>query len=190
MAATTITRATITDDSGSGTDGTILNSAWFGTAIYDNIDALFTDNVTIEEQVTGTLTLQVSNTANTSTDHVRLHLKTQSTSAGDPYILFEPSGGSVWSLGLDNSGSAAFKLCQNGDLTTSDKLTVSLTGNIVPGSAALGTTATDGFIYLQSCAGTPTGTPTSYTGRVACVYDTSNEKLYVYNGAWKSVTLA
>ncbi len=41
MAATTITRATITDDSGSGTDGTIINSSWVGTAIYDKVDALF-----------------------------------------------------------------------------------------------------------------------------------------------------
>lgn len=65
-----------------------------------------------------------------------------------------------------------------------------LNGSLVIGTAALATTATDGFVYLPSCAGAPTGVPTSRTGTVATVYDTSNNKLYVYNGAWKSVTLA
>lgn len=63
-------------------------------------------------------------------------------------------------------------------------------GNIVPGTAALATNATDGFVYIQSCAGVPTGVPAAYTGRVATFYDTTNNKFYVYNGAWKSATLA
>lgn len=62
-------------------------------------------------------------------------------------------------------------------------------GNFVIGTAALATTDTDGFLYIESCAGTPTGVPTTFTGRVATVYDTTNNKLYIYNGAWKSVTL-
>lgn len=48
---------------------------------------------------------------------------------------------------------------------------------------------TDGFLYLPTCAGAPSGTPTAYTGRVALVYDTTNNKLMAYNGAWKGVTL-
>jgi hypothetical protein len=32
--------------------------------------------------------------------------------------------------------------------------------------------------------------PTAETGSAAVVYDTTNYKLYVYNGAWKGVTLA
>ena len=31
---------------------------------------------------------------------------------------------------------------------------------------------------------------TAYTGTVAMQYDTTNNKLYIYNGGWKSVTLA
>lgn len=68
-------------------------------------------------------------------------------------------------------------------------LTVDQKGNIVPGSGALATTATDGFTYVETCAGTPTGVPTTFTGRAAMVYDSSNNKLYVYNGAWKGVVL-
>jgi hypothetical protein len=63
--------------------------------------------------------------------------------------------------------------------------------NTVLGSlAALATNATNGFVYIPTQAGAPTGTPTSFAGKVAMTYDTTNNKLYIYNGAWKSVTLA
>lgn len=63
--------------------------------------------------------------------------------------------------------------------------------NVICGKqAALATNATDGFLYIPSCAGAPTGVPTSYTGKVAMVYDTANEALYVYNGGWVSTTLS
>ena len=71
------------------------------------------------------------------------------------------------------------------------KAQVSSLGSLVVGTgAALATNATDGFLYIPTSAGAPTGTPTTYTGRVAIEYDTTNNKLYVFNGAWKSVTLA
>jgi hypothetical protein len=39
-------------------------------------------------------------------------------------------------------------------------------------------------------AGTPSGTPSaSYTGRVPMVYDTAANKLWIYNGSWRSATL-
>lgn len=58
-------------------------------------------------------------------------------------------------------------------------------GSTVIGTAALATNATDGFLYVPSCAGTPTGVPTTQTGTVPLVYDTTNEILYAYvNGAW------
>lgn len=62
-------------------------------------------------------------------------------------------------------------------------------GNIVIGNAALATSATDGFLYLPSSAGVPTGTPTSYTGRVPVEVDTTNSRLYGYIGsAWVNLT--
>ena len=71
-----------------------------------------------------------------------------------------------------------------------EKFKVTSTGSIVCGAqSALGTTATDGFVYIPTVSGLPTGVPTSYTGKVAMQYDTSTNKLYVYNGGWKSVTL-
>ena len=61
--------------------------------------------------------------------------------------------------------------------------------NVVVGSAALATTVTDGFFYIPTCAGAPTGVPTTKTGRIPMVYDSTNNKFYMYNGGWKSVTL-
>lgn len=63
-------------------------------------------------------------------------------------------------------------------------------GDVVLGNTALSTGATSGFTWMPSMSGTPSGTPTSYTGSVAMVYDTSANKLWVYNGSWRSVTLA
>jgi hypothetical protein len=65
------------------------------------------------------------------------------------------------------------------------------TSSVILSNAALPTSATDGFTYIPTCAGTPTGTPTTQTGTVPMVFDTTNTKLYCYTGgAWKSVTLA
>jgi len=59
-------------------------------------------------------------------------------------------------------------------------------GNVVIGPAAVATNATDGFLYVPSGAGTPTGAPTSYTGRVPIYVDSTNHKLYFYSGgAWR-----
>jgi hypothetical protein len=55
---------------------------------------------------------------------------------------------------------------------------------------ALATNATRGFLYLPTCAGAPTGTPDTQTGTAAHVFDTTNNKLWVYNGSWKGVVVA
>jgi hypothetical protein len=65
-------------------------------------------------------------------------------------------------------------------------LTMDNVGNIIQGSGAIATNATDGFLYVPGCAGTPTGTPTAYTGRVPIVVNTTNNKLYFYSGGqWR-----
>jgi hypothetical protein len=85
--------------------------------------------------------------------------------------------------GAGTSDSIVFK---TGSQST--RLTLTSAGSIVLGSGAIATTATDGFLYIPTCAGPPTGVPTAQTGRVAIVYDTTDHKLYIYDGAWKGGT--
>lgn len=76
----------------------------------------------------------------------------------------------------------------NGSVTT--KFLIDSKGNLVCNTGAISASATDGFLYLETCAGSPSGTPTSYTGRAPLIYDTTNNKLWAYNGAWKGVVLS
>jgi len=62
--------------------------------------------------------------------------------------------------------------------------------NVSIGTAAIATTATDGFLYIPTCAGAPTGTPTSKTGLAPMVYDSTNNKFWMYDGGWIGAALA
>jgi hypothetical protein len=49
------------------------------------------------------------------------------------------------------------------------------------------TTATKGFLFIPTCAGTPTGVPANtYTNCLALTYDRTAHKLYVYDSGWKA----
>lgn len=65
------------------------------------------------------------------------------------------------------------------------RMLLALNGDVVFGNAALATNATAGFVFVPAMAGPPSGTPGSYAGRVALGYDATNNKIIVYNGAWK-----
>lgn len=69
-----------------------------------------------------------------------------------------------------------------------ERMRITSAGNLQLGTASLATTATDGFPYIPTCAGTPTGTPTAITGYAPMVVDSTNNKLYVYvGGAWQAM---
>jgi hypothetical protein len=94
-----------------------------------------------------------------------------------------------WSAGNYGCG-IEFYTVQNGTTTQHRNLNITEDGSVILNHAALATNAQGGFLYLASCAGAATGTPNTNTGRVPMVYDTTNNKLGVYNGSWKWVTLA
>lgn len=76
-----------------------------------------------------------------------------------------------------------------GTFAVTGKFTVDSLKNVTAGAGALGLADTDGFFYIPTTAGAPTGVPTTKTGFVPMVYDTTNEEFYIYNGAWVSVLL-
>lgn len=85
----------------------------------------------------------------------------------------------------NSEASDLILLTQNSGAAMTQKMRWSKAGNIVAGAeSALATNATDGFLYIPTCAGTPTGVPTAYTGKVAMVFDTTNNKFYIYDGGW------
>lgn len=58
--------------------------------------------------------------------------------------------------------------------------------NTALGAGVLATNATDGFAYIPTCAGVPTGTPTAIAGFLPMVIDSSANKAYIYSGgAWR-----
>lgn len=83
---------------------------------------------------------------------------------------------------LAASGTQGMSLETNGNT----RIEISSTGTVAVGPSSVATNATDGFLYVPTCAGTPTGTPTTYGSRAAIVIDRTNNKLYFYSGgAWR-----
>lgn len=78
----------------------------------------------------------------------------------------------------------------SGTNTFSNNQTVSTGQNIYMGTANITTSAVRGYLYLSTTDGVPTGTPASHTGGVPVTYDGKENKLCVYNGAWKCVILS
>jgi len=109
-------------------------------------------------------------------------LTAQSNANGVDFILAgsQPTGSG-------NGGSLLFQIAPGGGtsgsaaraLVTTLKLTS--TKSIIAGGV-LGTTATDGFLYISSAPGVPTGTPTTQSGTAPIVIDTANNRLYFYSG--------
>jgi len=87
----------------------------------------------------------------------------------------------------DMPGRLVFSTTADGASSPTERMRITSAGNIVAGgSAALATSATNGFLYVPTCAGTPVGTPTAITGMAPVVVDTTNNKLYFYSGGvWR-----
>lgn len=98
------------------------------------------------------------------------------------------SGDIIYQTGAKGAASTT-QNAANTALTLKGGTAVGLSGSVVVGSAAIATTATDGFLYIPSCAGTPTGVPTTFTGRVPMVWDSTNKKFYIYQGGWLGGTV-
>ena len=59
---------------------------------------------------------------------------------------------------------------------------------------AIADNATDGFLYIpETDSGTPTGTPTAFTGKAAMCFDPANKTLFIFNtdaSVWEGVVVS
>jgi hypothetical protein len=84
------------------------------------------------------------------------------------------------------SFAGTFEVQRGNGSTWLSELFVDNAGNVCAGGGNIGTTATDRFLYVPTCAGTPTGVPTAKSGYAPIVVNTTNNKLYFYSGgAWR-----
>lgn len=180
---------------------------FFGTFTYR-------DNLTLEDNITFSSTAKRIKGDFTNATHAnRIMFQTSTTNSGTfvgalPVGTGNQSGFLVYS-GSDADNASIGRFFANSTfgtiidsnktgtgttssilLTTNNNtgLTVDTqtTPNVVVGTAAaVSTSATNGFLYLPTCAGTPSGTPTSFTGKSPVVVDTTNNKLYFYSGSWR-----
>jgi hypothetical protein len=92
----------------------------------------------------------------------------------------------VTTAGASSSNSYIAFATNTYGVSGGERMRIDSSGNVRIGTAALATTATDGFLYIPTCAGTPTGVPTSITGLAPLVIDSTNNKLYFYSGgSWR-----
>jgi hypothetical protein len=81
-------------------------------------------------------------------------------------------------------GASSFAVQSGGNAV--DYLNLDGNGSVTIGAGTLATNAANGFLYVPTCAGTPTGTPTAKSGYAPIVVNTTNNKLYFYSGgAWR-----
>lgn len=74
-----------------------------------------------------------------------------------------------------------------------NKIRLDANANVIlnDSGSALATGAVNGFVYVNNCAGTPSGVPASLpTGATPMMYDTTANKIWFYNGSWRGVLVA
>lgn len=124
---------------------------------------------------TGTITSNPSGTYRRVLDNSGLQIVTPANITGA--VRLSQTGVQDWQIQ---------NVATSGNLSIGGSIVITPQGNVRVGTASLATNATNGFIYIPTCAGTPTGTPSAQTGFAPMVVDSTNNKLYVYvGGAWQ-----
>jgi hypothetical protein len=139
-----------------------------------------TASLSVTPTTTGTITMGRTNgtgtiTVGQSTVSQTLSLASAVTASGSTKTL---------NLGANGAAGSTTNITVGSTTGTS---TTTMNGNTATPAGA--TAMTSGFFYIPAAAGAPSGTPTAITGTVPMYYDTTNNRFYIYNGAWKLVAL-
>lgn len=108
-------------------------------------------------------------------------------------IKTSASGGTPRSITIEAGTGGSVVINTDG---ANARWTVNNNGHLVGSSArnlymgAGSTGMTNGFVYIPAAAGAPSGTPTSNSGTIPLYYDSTNNRIYAYNGAWRSVVVS
>ena len=109
------------------------------------------------------------------------------TSYASPSAAFSTSGYCGLYRSSKTNNPFSFVFASNALPADDDYLLFDKYGNVIfgNGTAAKGTTATDSFLMIPTCAGAPTGVPAhTYASSVPIIFDSTNNKIYVYDGGW------
>jgi len=140
--------------------------------------ATHADTVLITDNQAAAAALGIQNLSSTGTSGIEYIDNSSAVAVFAGYV-----NGGTGEFKVNNiagSGFIDFKISNNTALTLSNGLSTVLN------NAAIATNATDGFLYITTSAGTPTGTPTSFTGRVPLIFDTTNSQFWIFTGgSWK-----
>jgi len=97
--------------------------------------------LTVSRSLSGGTTQEIiRNTSNTASSAAQLQISTAGASGDDPYINFNISGVSDWTVGLDNSDSDQFKITAGATLGSTDIITATSAGNVTIAGANTTTT--------------------------------------------------
>lgn len=97
-------------------------------------------------------------------------------------FAFRQLGSIIGGIGVDASGNVTLL----GSGLSAPAAKWNNAQNFHPGGGLLATTSTAGDLGIPTCAGTPTGVPTTLSGWGALRIDVTNNKLYFYStGAWR-----
>ena len=127
---------------------------------------------------------QLLNVENSGSYQVRLGFTTNNTNPTFSYDIGRSSSDGYFRF-YGNQTAATGYIFTGID---GERLRIDLNGNVYGTSGTTG--MTNGFFYIPSAAGAPSGVPTAISGHVPMYYDTTNNFFYVYNGAWKKILLA
>ncbi len=134
------------------------------TAASGNLTLQGTANATPGTVIVNGPAFQVSNTANTATDHAYAEAKVNSTSAGDPHFRYTIPSGTSWYTGVDNSDSDKWELGTGTAVGTNPLLSVTTTGLV-----GIGTVAQAALLEVLTATDTSTGAPTSFDNRYVTI---------------------